>query len=66
MTHVCITYPCPVCHPVRHYVMPPQPTYGVPYQPQGCICPPTSEQTCEGLTCPRKGLRPPNGIGPNT
>ena len=23
-------------------------------QPMGCICPPTSEQTCEAPTCPRK------------
>lgn len=22
--------------------------------PVGCICPPTSEQTCENPTCPRK------------
>lgn len=22
--------------------------------PQGCICPPTSEQTCQNPTCPRK------------
>lgn len=22
--------------------------------PQGCICPPTSEQTCENPICPRK------------
>jgi len=23
-------------------------------QPRGCICPPTSEQTCQSTTCPRK------------
>jgi hypothetical protein len=22
--------------------------------PQGCVCPPTSEQTCQNPTCPRK------------
>ena len=22
--------------------------------PRGCICPPTSEQTCQSPTCPRK------------
>jgi len=21
---------------------------------QGCVCPPTSEQTCEGILCPRR------------
>jgi hypothetical protein len=21
---------------------------------QGCICPPTAEQTCQGLACPRR------------
>jgi hypothetical protein len=25
-----------------------------PNSPHGCICPPTSEQTCEGPLCPRK------------
>jgi len=29
--------------------------------PRGCICPPTSEQTCQSLTCPRRG--PSVGIG---
>lgn len=24
--------------------------------PQGCICPPTSEQTCQSATCPRKRI----------
>lgn len=24
------------------------------YTPQGCICPPTSEKTCESPTCPRR------------
>ena len=22
--------------------------------PQGCVCPPTAEQTCQSPTCPRK------------
>lgn len=26
-----------------------------PHQPMGCICPPTSEQTCQNSLCPRKG-----------
>lgn len=28
------------------------PNYTPP--PQGCICPPTSEQTCQNPACPRK------------
>lgn len=27
----------------------------VPTQSHGCICPPGSEATCKGLTCPRRG-----------
>ena len=27
----------------------------VTFPPKGCICPPTSEKTCEALDCPRKG-----------
>jgi hypothetical protein len=23
---------------------------------RGCICPPTSEQTCQNVMCPRKGV----------
>ena len=34
-------------------VAPPQPMYW-PTQPMGCICPPTSEQTCNGQFCPRR------------
>jgi hypothetical protein len=30
--------------------------YAAP-QPQGCICPPTSEKTCQSPTCPRKPWR---------
>lgn len=25
-------------------------------QPRGCICPPTSEATCQGLQCPRRAF----------
>jgi hypothetical protein len=28
--------------------------YPVMTPPQGCICPPTSEQTCQNPACPRK------------
>ena len=40
-----------------------------PGPPTGCICPPTSEQTCQSPVCPRRnsfGYRPLNpvcGIG---
>lgn len=34
-------------------------------QPVGCICPPTSEQTCQNPECPRKPqqtkIKPPTG-----
>lgn len=32
-------------------------------RPFGCICPPTSEQTCENPLCPRKGLTVKVGVG---
>ena len=32
--------------------------HGKPVQ-QGCICPPTSEQTCQNQLCPRKALPTP-------
>jgi len=70
MTLCCPTYPCrrttggcPICDPKP-------PNYQwvnttLPSPPMGCICPPTSEKTCESPVCPRKNhLRA--GIGPNT
>jgi hypothetical protein len=45
---------CPVCAsniPGQVYTLPPQ--------PRGCICPPTSEQTCQSLCCPRKSAANP-------
>jgi hypothetical protein len=68
--NVCCTFPCrrtsagcPVCDPPalrEMYVVPSAPTFS----PPGCICPPTSEKTCESPTCPRKNhLR---GIGYGT
>jgi hypothetical protein len=61
MTNCCIAYPCqktasghcPVCNPPI-YTLPPAPTYASYSLPQGCICPPTSEQTCQNPACPRK------------
>jgi hypothetical protein len=48
--HCCIGSPCLICHPVPTYTLPQAPTF----TPQGCICPPTSEKTCEAINCPRK------------
>lgn len=61
MTTVCGTYPCrrtaagcPICDPWPiNYLPSPQPVF----HPPGCICPPTSEKTCESPTCPRKGIK---------
>ena len=60
---VCMTYPCrrttggcPICDPPLQYPMytiPPAPVF----HPPGCICPPTSEKTCQSPMCPRKGIR---------
>jgi hypothetical protein len=46
-------FPCPYrLSPGVHYTVPMQ----VPpmMMSHGCICPPTSEKTCESVTCPRK------------
>ncbi len=56
------TGPCPLCQPPQ-WQLPTQPVYTT--GPQGCVCPPTSEQTCQSPICPRKnhsGAR----IAPNT
>lgn len=47
MAHCCVSWPCPICQPN----WPQQPLYT---QTAGCICPPTSERTCESPICPRK------------
>lgn len=33
-----------------------------PYRPMGCICPPTSEKTCENPMCARKGFKISAGL----
>lgn len=38
---------CPKCYPEG-------PALYVPTVPPGCICPPTSEQTCQSKACPRR------------
>ena len=59
--HHCISHPCPLCYPNLApgwpWQWPQVPSYtqghtSVPAA--GCICPPTSEKTCESPTCPRK------------
>lgn len=49
MDYHCVMYGCRKRHPI-----------GIIYpQQQGCICPPTSEQTCQNPTCPRKPPQEP-------
>ena len=50
VAHHCMAHPCPLCFPHLVYTLPPSPTCA----PQGCICPPTSEKTCEAIACPRR------------
>jgi hypothetical protein len=51
--HHCTRWPCPICNPGY-----PQPFVVQPVTPpMGCICPPTSEKTCENPMCPRKGIK---------
>ena len=50
--HFCTARPCPLCNPERFYTAPAHVV-----QPPGCICPPTSEKTCENVFCPRKNIR---------
>jgi hypothetical protein len=47
---ICSTYGCQ-----RWKTLPVQPGYYMPPPvTQGCICPPTSEQTCQNPRCPRQ------------
>lgn len=36
----------------------PMTIFAYPPIPLGCICPPTSEQTCQNIMCPRKNRLP--------
>ena len=36
------------------------PTYSGTWPPVGCVCPPTSEQTCQNPNCGRKPSKPVN------
>lgn len=63
--HWCPSYPCPICNPIypTYYVLPPAPAY---YCTPGCVCPPTSEKTCQSRICPRKDhLQAAPAIGTN-
>jgi len=54
---------CPECGQYTHgalHICPYQrwgQSWSQPLIPTGCMCPPTSEQTCRNPTCPRQGLR---------
>ena len=47
---------CPVCTPQTALPLHSYPPVPVFYPP-GCICPPTSEQTCQAPMCPRKPIK---------
>jgi hypothetical protein len=49
----CARYGCQRTAPCQPYQVAPQPGL----YPPGCICPPTSEKTCENHMCPRKGVK---------
>ena len=36
----------------QNYTMPS--LWSIPHAPVGCVCPPTSEQTCQRPNCPRR------------
>lgn len=42
-------YRCPYCNPQPCYY------YNI-NTPVGCVCPPTSELTCQSPVCPRRGV----------
>ena len=51
----CPNRPSPSSYPPTTYPnMAPVQTMPLSFPPQGCICPPTSEQTCENPYCPRQ------------
>lgn len=42
------------CQNYRHPTWIPNPVFALPTSAPGCICPPTSEQTCQNPVCPRE------------
>ena len=52
MDYHCAMYGCRKRHPSGIIL------YPTTAPPQGCICPPTSEQTCQNPFCPRKPPQP--------
>jgi len=59
--HFCVGYPCPLCSP--WWPAPSSPPAPVYTCSPGCICPPTSEKTCESPICPRKNHLSASGRG---
>ena len=49
--------------PVPGFYVQPQPSYHPPQM--GCICPPTSEKTCESRICPRRDHSKAKGSFPS-
>lgn len=45
-------------------ILPTQPMWNIPSAQMGCICPPTSEKTCESRVCPRKDHLSATGMKP--
>lgn len=65
--HYCPSHPCPICNPAPMWPWqyPQAPSYiqGHTNVQLGCICPPTSEKTCQSGICPRKNhLRASGGL----
>lgn len=55
----------PTFQPVQPFGIPVQPYPQVANPQMGCICPPTSEKTCESPICPRKNhFRSSGNTGP--
>lgn len=53
----CAVNGCWIARQYKRPILNPQPGYvtvSMPPSPMGCICPPTSEQTCMNPSCPRK------------
>lgn len=50
----------PTAPPIHHQWLPePMFPFYIPPVQHGCICPPTSEKTCQGDNCPRQPTKPP-------
>lgn len=59
---------CPMCGRMASVTFTPTGPLGpagglTPSPPMGCICPPTSEKTCENPVCPRQNPFKRSGVG---